>query len=142
MYAVLKTSSARGGVVQRLVLNRHDRLYWRIAVKLETVGNVPQPAPAVVIPKVNVCPAVIAAESAPESTKVFAAPFTVTAETRLEPVTSNTPTASGERCTGTNQSAIGDNDWAECPWCMATGWEREYTTCSRCFGNGWLFQRR
>jgi hypothetical protein len=30
-----------------------------------------------------------------------------------------------ERCTGTDQSAIGENDWGECPWYTATGLGKE-----------------
>jgi len=44
----------------------------------------------------------------------------------------------GKRCKGTTQSAIGDNDWVECPSCATTGWEGA-NRCSRCDGAGWLF---
>jgi len=44
-----------------------------------------------------------------------------------------------KRCKGTNQSAIGDKDWIECPSCEAFGYEG-YPQCSQCGGPGWLFQ--
>lgn len=40
-----------------------------------------------------------------------------------------------KRCKGTNQSAIGENDWAECKACMGEG-------CAECTGVGWLFLPR
>jgi hypothetical protein len=43
-------------------------------------------------------------------------------------------------CKGSIQTAIGENDWAECPSCAATGWESG-KTCSQCDGAGWLFVR-
>jgi hypothetical protein len=45
-----------------------------------------------------------------------------------------------KRCTGTNQSAIGHNDWAKCPSCEASGYEGT-PQCSQCGGPGWLFVR-
>ncbi len=44
-----------------------------------------------------------------------------------------------ERCRGTNQSAIGVNDWKECSACSGTGGTVEI--CARCDGVGWLFVR-
>jgi translation initiation factor 2 gamma subunit (eIF-2gamma) len=44
-------------------------------------------------------------------------------------------------CKGSIQRAIGENDWAECPSCAATGWESG-KVCSQCDGAGWLFVRR
>jgi len=46
-----------------------------------------------------------------------------------------------ERCKGVNQSAIGENDWSECPSCAGSGYEGE-NRCSQCTGAGWLFARR
>jgi hypothetical protein len=46
-----------------------------------------------------------------------------------------------KRCKGTNQSAIGDNDWNKCPSCGAFGYEGS-PQCSQCGGPGWLFRRR
>ena len=46
----------------------------------------------------------------------------------------------GKRCRGTNQSAIGDNDWRECPACAASGYEG-VAQCGECDGFGWFFQR-
>ncbi len=43
-------------------------------------------------------------------------------------------------CKGRIQTAIGENDWAECPSCAATGWEGG-KDCSQCDGAGWLFVR-
>jgi len=48
--------------------------------------------------------------------------------------------AGGVICNGTNQSAILENDWLECPSCAATGLERD-KRCSQCEGTGWLFAR-
>jgi hypothetical protein len=45
-----------------------------------------------------------------------------------------------KRCTGTNQSAIRDKDWAECPSCEANGYQGT-PQCSQCRGPGWLFVR-
>ena len=45
----------------------------------------------------------------------------------------------GKRCKGLNQSAIGSNDWTECPLCNATGWAD--VACVQCDGAGWLFVR-
>jgi hypothetical protein len=44
-----------------------------------------------------------------------------------------------KRCKGLNQSAIGINDWEECPTCAGTGWTGQ--RCVRCDGAGWLFVR-
>jgi DnaJ-class molecular chaperone len=46
-----------------------------------------------------------------------------------------------KRCKGTNQSAIGEKDWAECPSCTATG-QKGDKTCRQCDGSGWLYVRR
>ena len=46
-------------------------------------------------------------------------------------------TIKGERCNGTNLSAINDSDWKECPSCNGIGAERN-ATCGRCRGAGWL----
>ena len=46
----------------------------------------------------------------------------------------------GKRCRGVNQSAIGVNDWSECPSCTATGWEGN-SMCHPCNGSGWIFVR-
>jgi hypothetical protein len=46
-----------------------------------------------------------------------------------------------KRCKGTNQDAIADKDWTECPSCEACGYEGS-PQCSQCGGPGWLFQRR
>jgi hypothetical protein len=46
-----------------------------------------------------------------------------------------------KRCKGTNQSATGDNDWAECPSCEASAY-RGSPQCSQCGGPGWLFKNR
>jgi hypothetical protein len=46
-----------------------------------------------------------------------------------------------KRCRGTNQSAIGDKDWARCPSCEALGY-RDDPQCSQCGGPGWLFVRK
>jgi hypothetical protein len=45
-----------------------------------------------------------------------------------------------KRCKGTIQSAIGENDWAECPSCAASGYDRT-AQCFQCRGSGWLFVR-
>jgi hypothetical protein len=46
-----------------------------------------------------------------------------------------------KRCTGTNQSAIGDNDWGECPSCAASGYDGA-AQCRQCDrGSGWVFVR-
>jgi len=45
-----------------------------------------------------------------------------------------------KRCTGMNQSAIGEKDWAECPSCAATGYDSA-SQCMQCKGAGWLFVR-
>jgi hypothetical protein len=47
---------------------------------------------------------------------------------------------SKKTCKGTNQSAIGDNDWVECPSCEGVGYRGE-PQCSQCGGPGWLFAR-
>jgi len=47
----------------------------------------------------------------------------------------------GKRCKGTNQSAIGENDWLECPSCAAAGYEGN-NLCQQCRGDGWIFQSR
>jgi hypothetical protein len=46
--------------------------------------------------------------------------------------------SSTHRCTGINQSAIGEEDWAECPSCETTGYDRN-NQCMQCKGMGWLF---
>jgi hypothetical protein len=46
----------------------------------------------------------------------------------------------GERCKGTNASAINDGDWQECSFCQAIGVEHN-APCSRCWGVGWLLNR-
>jgi len=46
--------------------------------------------------------------------------------------------SSTHRCTGINQSAIGEKDWAECPSCETTGYDRN-NQCMQCKGMGWLF---
>jgi len=46
-----------------------------------------------------------------------------------------------KRCTGTNQSAIGDNDWGECLPCAASGYDGA-AQCRQCDrGSGWVFVR-
>ena len=45
----------------------------------------------------------------------------------------------GKRCRGVNQSTV--DDWSECPFCAATGWEGS-RACHRCEGSGWLHARR
>lgn len=47
-------------------------------------------------------------------------------------------TVNKKRCKGINQSAIGTNDWKECPTCKGSGWQGG-NMCSRCWGAGWLF---
>lgn len=46
----------------------------------------------------------------------------------------------GERCRGTNSSAVNDGDWQECARCQAIGVERN-APCSECRGVGWLLAR-
>jgi len=46
----------------------------------------------------------------------------------------------GQRCQGTNQSALGAADWTECPSCAAFGSDR-IAHCFMCRGSGWLFLR-
>jgi DnaJ-class molecular chaperone len=46
----------------------------------------------------------------------------------------------GERCKGTNSSAINDGDWHECTSCHGIGVERN-AQCSKCRGVGWQFVR-
>jgi len=41
-------------------------------------------------------------------------------------------------CEGTNQSAIDESDWDECPSCNGTGGT---VRCEQCGGAGWLFVR-
>jgi hypothetical protein len=45
-----------------------------------------------------------------------------------------------QRCKGTNQSVLGDDDWAECPYRAASGYDRA-ALCFRCRGSGWVFVR-
>src|ERR1700724_3815710 len=47
-------------------------------------------------------------------------------------------TIDGERCKGTNSSAIQDGDWQECATCQGIGVQRN-APCSQCRGAGWQF---
>jgi DnaJ-class molecular chaperone len=49
-------------------------------------------------------------------------------------------TIAGERCNGTNESALGRGDWEDCPNCAATGYYRN-KECPQCLGVGYLFAR-
>jgi hypothetical protein len=47
----------------------------------------------------------------------------------------------GTRCRGMFVSAIGTDDWRECPACGATG--QEFTgRCTQCQGDGWVLARK
>lgn len=47
-----------------------------------------------------------------------------------------------DRCIGAMQSAVGENDWAKCPWCDTTGEDDpQQVRCSACGGAGWFFVR-
>ena len=47
-----------------------------------------------------------------------------------------------KRCEGFIRVAIRQNDWAECPSCLATGSEGN-KVCNQCvLGSGWLFIRK
>ena len=48
--------------------------------------------------------------------------------------------AGHRKCKGVFQSAVGVNDWAECPTCGATG-EDGMRACPQCQGQGWFFIR-
>jgi hypothetical protein len=50
----------------------------------------------------------------------------------------------GERCEGTIQGAIGEDDWLECPNCAASGEKSGMRgmLCAQCDGHGWIFDRR
>lgn len=47
----------------------------------------------------------------------------------------------GERCNGTNASALNRGDWEQCSFCEATGYYRN-KECPRCQGVGYLFVRQ
>ena len=49
-------------------------------------------------------------------------------------------TIAGERCNGTNASALERSDWEDCPNCEATGYYRN-KDCPQCQGVGYLFVR-
>jgi DnaJ-class molecular chaperone len=49
-------------------------------------------------------------------------------------------TIDGERCNGTNASALQNDDWQECTYCQATGFYRN-KECPQCKGAGYLFAR-
>ncbi len=49
-------------------------------------------------------------------------------------------TIAGERCIGTNASAMELTDWEECSYCGATGYYRN-KDCPQCQGVGYLFVR-
>jgi hypothetical protein len=49
-------------------------------------------------------------------------------------------TIGGERCKGTNASAITDGDWQVCATCQGIGVKRN-AQCSQCRGAGWQFAR-
>ncbi|MEJ0070559.1 MAG: hypothetical protein WDO24_19705 [Pseudomonadota bacterium] len=44
------------------------------------------------------------------------------------------------RCEGVFRGAVAAEDWTECPACHATGLQGD-AACSRCGGNGWLYNR-
>jgi len=51
------------------------------------------------------------------------------------------PLASGGKCPGVIRSALAVDEWTECPDCHATG-RRDGEVCSRCHGEGWLYDER
>lgn len=50
-------------------------------------------------------------------------------------------TINGNRCKGTNRSALHPDDWEECPTCHATGREKG-GLCTQCDGVGWRYVRK
>jgi DnaJ-class molecular chaperone len=50
-------------------------------------------------------------------------------------------TASGSKCPGLIRSAVGLDEWTECPDCGATG-RTDDNICARCNGEGWLYDTR
>ena len=60
--------------------------------------------------------------------------------------TTRSPTSINEACTdhycrGSFRSAVGVNDWSECPTCAATGWTGN-VRCQHCQGDGWHYALR
>lgn len=51
------------------------------------------------------------------------------------------PLASGTKCPGLIRSALGTDEWTECPDCRATGYVHD-SVCARCNGEGWLYDKR
>lgn len=51
------------------------------------------------------------------------------------------PLASGAKCPGVIRSALAADEWTECADCRATG-RRDSGVCSRCSGEGWLYDKR
>ena len=49
-------------------------------------------------------------------------------------------TIGGERCNGTNASAVNRGDWEDCSFCEATGYHRN-KDCPQCNGVGYHFVR-
>ncbi len=47
-------------------------------------------------------------------------------------------TIAGERCNGTNETAVNRGNWDDCPFCEATGYYRN-KECPQCRGVGYLF---
>jgi hypothetical protein len=45
-----------------------------------------------------------------------------------------------KRCTDGISSALNENDWVECPACIAEG-SKDGKTCMRCDGSGWMLVR-
>jgi DnaJ-class molecular chaperone len=51
------------------------------------------------------------------------------------------PLASGSKCPGVIRSALAAVEWTKCPECHAIGRTGD-DVCSRCGGEGWLYDRR
>lgn len=50
------------------------------------------------------------------------------------------PLPFGKKCPGVIRTAIGLQEWSECPSCRGTGLT-DGTDCLRCDGEGWIYVR-
>lgn len=48
------------------------------------------------------------------------------------------PRPSGGKCPGIIRSALAEDEWSECPSCLATG-HTDDRVCGRCNGEGWIY---
>jgi len=51
------------------------------------------------------------------------------------------PLTAGKTCPGVIRSAIGSDEWSQCPNCLGTG-RVDGSLCQPCSGEGWTYARR